>query len=116
MRGTWKPEEYKHLRDTWREVFDRVRSRAGAEGWETPWVDESLPDGNPILSAWSASKRIAFRVLLHRDATCGFEIRSSEFAKGTPYSVTELVLSGSNGQDFRQYVEHHLTEWIALER
>ena len=52
----------------WRTVWDSIDAFAREyEGWAIPWVDESMRDGNPILSAWSEKLRRGIRIIQHQD-------------------------------------------------
>ena len=88
------PAEYDKAASEWHRLWnDLSPSLRSAQGWKTPWVDESWRDGNPIFSAWSPAGRRGIRILQHADESEALVWWRDTFAAGTADAVDQLVLS-----------------------
>jgi len=89
------PTQYGKSEDAWRALWHSVDSlKREADGWESPWVDGSWKDGNPIFSAWSPKRRVGLRIIQHDNPQSGITVWRNTFGeRGTSDAVDELVIS-----------------------
>jgi hypothetical protein len=95
-------QEYEQAEALWRERWDDLVRRLGQEWlWESPWLNTTFADGspcrdgNPIFSAVSLVRRLGVRVIQIGPSDNPRELYAwtDTFAKGSPESIKELVIS-----------------------
>jgi tetratricopeptide (TPR) repeat protein len=106
--------EYDRAAGAWLTLWSGLPSPARA-GWETPWVDESWRDGNPIFSAWSPALRKGIRIIQHEGDEENFVFWSNTFggASGSPGTVDELVISCAQTPGTMGRARELVVRWLA---
>lgn len=79
--------------------------------WQSPWLDSSLRDGNPIFSAWSRPHKRGLRVIQHDDPET-FVVWRDTFARGTADAVDELVIDTSLTAEHLELARDLIVDWL----
>ncbi len=110
----YSDEEILSAENFWNDQWERLRpvESAGAT-WQTPWLDASFHDGNPVFSSWSADLRRGIRVLHERDSSAKAHWFDRFGERGSPDEVAELVVAYDARSADAQLVARLIERWIA---
>lgn len=108
---TWAKSEHDEHARQWRALWERLAPvRRQVDEWQTPWLDESWKDGNPMFSAWSPKVRRGIRILQHPD-TKGFVVWRDRFGEGSQ-RVDEVVISCERNPESMSKVARLIESWL----
>lgn len=105
------PQVYADARRHW---LDLWRSVDSARRWRTPWVENSIPDGNPIFTAASESRGVR---IIQEDPRDPDDIDLDwwlDSAEEPP--LAELVVACCPSVENTPEVERLLREWMTTGR
>ena len=111
------PKTYEQAQRFWDGLWQKVLKSTGSGGaWETPWLQNPKPDGNPILTAISKSKNRGVRII-HEDVgepdDTNLDWWLGSFGEKTATdAIPELVIACCPSRDNVVEVERLLDKWV----
>jgi hypothetical protein len=102
----------------WETVWTNVLSTTDqAAAWQSPWMRNPFPDGNPIFTAVSPSLRRGVRIIqeeLGRADDTDLDWWLDYFGeKDDPDAIHELVIACCPSGENAAQIEHLLRQWVA---
>lgn len=111
------PKTYEQAQHFWERLWQKVLKSTGSSGtWETPWMQNPIPDGNPIFTAISKSKNRGVRIIHEGggepdDTDLDWWVNSFG-EKAVPDATPELVIACCPSCENLVEVERLLREWV----
>ncbi len=113
------PESYGKAIEFWENLWDDLICQIPHDyPWSSPWMENSIPDGNPIFSAVSQFQKRGIRIIQLESGDPGdidldwwldyYGDRKSRNA------IRELVIACCPSKQNIQEVERILREWVEL--
>jgi hypothetical protein len=110
-------KNYTIAKHFWHGLWQRVLKRTGLGGmWTSPWMENPVPDGNPIFTAVLKFKARGVRII-HEDVgdpdDTDLDWWVDSFGEKTaPDAVPELVIACCPSRSNIVEVERLLSEWV----
>jgi hypothetical protein len=111
------PQKYAEAESYWKRVWERVLAISTfEEPWESPWLNQSCADGNPIFSAWSPRTRRGVSIIQEAPGEPGdrdLDWWLDYFGdKDSPGAVQQLVIACCPSRQNTFRVERLLRQWF----
>ncbi len=108
---------YAQAQRYWEDIWTRVLLTTGQDGsWEYPWMQNPIPDGNPVFSAMSRPLRRGVRIIQEepRDPDdVDLDWWLDYFGEKTaPEALRELVIATCPSRENAAALERLITQWV----
>lgn len=104
----------RHWETLWTKV---LKTNAAAEAWQSPWMTNPLPDGNPMFTAVCPSLRRGVRIIQEAPGALDdtdLDWWLDDFGDSTePETIHELVIACCPSRENAAQIEGLLSQWVA---
>jgi hypothetical protein len=109
---------YARAQRHWEAVWMKVLSTTDlAQAWQSPWMSNPFPDGNPIFTAVSPSLHRGVRIIQEEPGEpddTDLDWWLDHFGEqNEPDAIHELVIACCPSRENAAQIEHLLSQWVA---